>query len=111
MSDYLQSELIGPDQYARLSEAGSAAERKTPLADVFVDLPVTDKRLSDPPEDEEDENQPPGFVKLVLMSGALPQDRESVVQRQSLDKEEGSDSAPDTGHIVLIGGPFAVVVG
>ena len=43
MSDYLQGELVGPDQYARLSEAGSAAERKTPLVDVFVDLPITDR--------------------------------------------------------------------
>ena len=103
ISDYLQSELIGPEQYARLSEAGSASERKTFLADVFVDLPVTDKPLSDPPEDGE--NSPAGFVNQVLMSAALPQDRESELQRRSLSEEDGNGSSPDTGHIVLIGGP------
>ncbi len=114
MSDYLQSELEGPDQYARLSEAGSAAERKTHLADVFVDLPVADAKISDPPDDEEEEEDeeaeeeresPKGFLRLVLTCGAIPQDRESVVQRQSLNTDDAGDPTPDTSHIVLIGGP------
>jgi len=106
MSDYLQGELTGPDQYARLSEARSIAERKTLLVDVFVDLPVTDKRLVEPSEAHDRHDVPKDFVSLVLEAGEQLQDRASVNERRSSEKgDDNSTITLHTSNLVLIGGP------
>ena len=46
-----------------------------------------------------------GFVTLVLQAGAQPQDRESVTQRQTMDKNADADPPTHVGSLVLIGGP------
>jgi hypothetical protein len=106
MSDFLQSEVGGSDQYARLKEAGSAAERKTPLADVFVDLPTSIQSSLECPNEEVDElgRLPKGFVNQVIAAGGLKLDNESILSRCGT-RGRDEDASPDTGRFVLIGGP------
>jgi len=103
ISDYLQAEIAGPERLARLTEAGSASERKTVLADVFVDLPVADKQIINPVRKKDDESLI-GFLNLVLLAGALSHDRKSMLQRASI-RAESEESYSIDGHFVLIGGP------
>lgn len=114
LSDYLQGELI-KDQYARLREAGSTSERRTSLARVFIDLPVSDEPDSDPPEenegddgDEETDGILPlrdGFVKQVLNIGNLRLDRSSILEHRNKEEKAREQAAIEDGRLVLIGGP------
>ncbi|WP_425396328.1 NACHT domain-containing protein [Aeoliella sp.] len=102
MYDFLQAELIGSDQYARLSEAGSTVPRK-PLAHVFVDLPVVN-RPSD--MDGQSQDEPVGFLSEVLEISKLRFDRSSVLdRREQSDPNDSHELVVTSGHLVLIGGP------
>jgi hypothetical protein len=105
MSDFLQGELTGPDQYARLTDAGSTSERKTALARVFVDLPVTQSLNSESGHNPDDtDSAASGFVIGMLGAGALRYDADSCSERKSVvNKEDGKSSS--NGRFVLIGGP------
>src|ERR1043166_2948556 len=105
MSDFLQSEISGTDQYARLKEAGGSSERKTPLAQVFVDLPTSDQPRLDPPDEKPgtQEGQQPGFTALVQAIAGLRLDNESVLSRTAVSRRE--NAWPESGRFVLIGGP------
>jgi hypothetical protein len=107
MADFLQAELTGPDQYARLTEAGSVAERKTALAHVFVDLPVTPHLTLDSPNERPNRRGklPQGFAKQVVEIGGLRLDRESVLERHPSNDREPKEPTPESGRFVLIGGP------
>jgi uncharacterized membrane protein YheB (UPF0754 family) len=95
ISQFLQSELHS-EQYARLNEAGSAAERKQLLARVFVDLPT-----SVSPQREE-QTQDFNFVRMLVSLGAQRFDRATVMDR--IKTYPGIDGV-ERGRIVLIGGP------
>ena len=114
MRDFLQAEFCGQDQYARLSEAGSAKGQKIPLATVFIDLPFAANPSSTPPEEKKRHSRalPPGFVEQVLNLGNLHFDRTSVLDRSVnpspaslLDVAAKKQATPEEGRIVLIGGP------
>jgi hypothetical protein len=108
MADFLQGEIGGADQYARLKEAGSAAERKTPLADVFVDLPVAAERTLEPPDELPDANGrlPDGFASEVIRVGGLRLDHDSLlVPLSPSETAEDCLAYPEHGRFVLIGGP------
>ena len=66
MTTFLAKELLH-DQFANLDQAGHATEDKVPLAQVFVDLPVTSQRSSDPPR-ESPSTRPLGFANHVLQA-------------------------------------------
>lgn len=109
MSDYLQCELTGSEQYARLSEAGSTITRRS-LASVFVDLPVADF----PPGVDEDgihyheDESSIGFLREILRIGSLRLDRASILERRRLgilEDDEVKDPRFHNGRVVLIGGP------
>lgn len=108
ITDYLQGELVA-DQYARLREAGSAAERRTPLVRVFVDLPTTAVPesealdIDDLPDNEQEGDA--GFVKMVASAGQLRMDRKSILDRRAQTGREQGPASPEDGRLVLIGGP------
>ena len=64
MVNFLQKELCA-DQYVNLGQAGYASENKTPLARVFVDLPVGEGRLNKPREMDDSSNDLEPFVPEV----------------------------------------------
>lgn len=99
-ADYLQGELVA-DQYARLREAGSASERKTPLARVFVDLPVAEEANTPPASLP----QPLFFSRLITNAGSLRMDRKSIIDRHAESGRGGVVATPEDGRFVLIGGP------
>jgi hypothetical protein len=103
ISEYLQGELIA-DQYARLREAGSAAERRPSLARVFVDIPAAETPHSDPTEARSNPNSC-DFVKQTLRAAALLMDRKSILARQANSGRAPGKATPEDGRIVLIGGP------
>lgn len=107
MADFVQSEFTGPEQYARLTEAGSTAQRRS-LASVFVDLPVVDQLSGNPADEKCDdlEGVPPGFLAEVLEVAGLRFDRASVLDRRKEGASDDSEDQPtNDGRIVLIGGP------
>ncbi|MBN8466541.1 hypothetical protein JYJ95_08455 [Corallococcus exiguus] len=104
ISEFLQHELL-IDQYARLREAGSASERRTSLARVFVDLPTTSETQAEPFEHPDTTEPFIGFAQEVINAGTLRMDRQSVIARSNSEKEVFSSPTPESGRIVLIGGP------
>lgn len=105
MSRFLQSELRA-DQFVKLEQAGQTADQKTLLAQVFIDLPVTDRLLNDPLEKEQDPNKlAPGFVAEVLEAGAQVL-KGSVTS--AMDMPSRRLNIPATlqpGRFVVVGGP------
>ena len=99
-ADYLQGELVA-DQYARLREAGSASERKTPLARVFIDLPVAEELSTEEVSSSESVN----FAEHIIAISSLRMDRKSVIERRAASGKERKTAAPEDGRFVLIGGP------
>jgi hypothetical protein len=68
MSKFLAKELLD-DQYVNLEQAGHAVEDKIPLARVFVDLPVSRERLSEPlPDGRPHDNEPTNSVVIKLLA-------------------------------------------
>ena len=104
ISEFLQGEL-STDQFARLREAGSASEKKTPLARVFVDLPTAPTLLTEPPHEDSLDSQIAGFAQQILRIGALKMDRKSVLERKSTSNQPREFATMRDGRIVLIGGP------
>jgi hypothetical protein len=87
------------DRYARLDQAGHTGKDLTPLAQVFVDLPVSSQPQSEP-ADEPEASSKVGIVHDLLDIGNQRLDADSVVRLRGLDR--GSQKI---GRIVLIGGP------
>jgi hypothetical protein len=87
---FLQRELLA-DQYVNLEQAGYAGEEKIPLAQVFVDLPVS----ADEVPDQGDSERGAGFIARVL---DIADEKLSAGGRL-----EESERSP--GRLVLVGGP------
>jgi hypothetical protein len=99
MTGFLQRELLA-DQYVNLEQAGHAAEEKTPMARVFIDVPVSSQPTSDP-LDETEKDLLTGFVREFIAEGA---------HRLSPDCQNSAngklkDVKPVAGRFVLVGGP------
>jgi hypothetical protein len=105
MANFLAKELC-TDQYARLEQAGHTADEKIPLAPVFVDLAVSNERLSEPPEKADARIQKEDFVAQML---AVAQDRLDAAGREPpAPPQDATEPAPQPtqpGRFVLIGGP------
>ena len=98
----LQKQFL-EDQYARLEQAGFAADQRIPLANVFIDVPVD----SSPPVSEREETgpdgpKPPGFVEIF---GASGQRLLSLRHDGPVDAHEFRRAPKGSGRFVLIGGP------
>jgi hypothetical protein len=66
ISHFLQSELLS-DQFVKLEQAGHAAEHKTLLAQVFVDLPAAEQPIIEQPKNEQElEKVSLGIVAEIL---------------------------------------------
>ena len=86
--NFLQKELIS-EQYANLEQAGHNQDEKMLLSRVFIDLPVSEERLYEPPDEPKE-----GFIFSVLSKTSAKYDRASNDGRQI-----------NRGRYVLIGGP------
>ncbi|SFW63169.1 NACHT domain-containing protein [Amycolatopsis australiensis] len=98
--NYLQKELLS-DQYAKLEQAGHTAEEAIPLAQVFVDLPVTEnvylaaeRYFGSLPEETRN------FVEFVATES-----KRLLASRTSEDDIDAGRSRQAPGRFVLIGGP------
>ena len=97
MSAFIQKELLA-DQYVNLEQAGHSADERTPMAQVFIDLPVALNQTLAPPNETE-EKRLKTIVAQVLDVGS---------QRLAPCEFVGSggrNDGPGTGRYVLIGGP------
>lgn len=94
ITTYLQKELVS-DQYARLEQAGHSADEAIPLSQVFIDLPVARRTMSDV---QAQGGTTTDFVALVV---------ESAKQRlrpEDIEEAKRHVTTP-IGRYVLIGGP------
>jgi hypothetical protein len=101
--NFIQKEFLS-DQYANLEQAGHSVEEATPLAKVFVDLPVSTERKVDPPE-ETSANLLSGFIGLVNNRGAQKLDARSVTTSRTGKRQDTDSDTPDLNRFVLLGGP------
>ncbi|MET9267102.1 hypothetical protein [Amycolatopsis sp. NPDC004079] len=96
--NYLQKELLS-DQFARLEQAGHTAEESIPLAQVFVDLPITNNIRSTESIGWAPTDQQPGFVEFMAVES------EAILVPRARDDEMDLPHQPMPGRYVLIGGP------
>jgi hypothetical protein len=101
MASFLQKELLA-DQYVNLEQAGHAAEDKTPMARVFIDLPCSRHpgMTEHATFTEEQEGRFYGFAKEFVFEGAR-----RLAQDFELSKDIGQGPRPVAGRFVLVGGP------
>ena len=105
MTQFLQRELIA-DQYSRLEQAGHSAEERTSLAEVFVDLPISDRSQGEPPDEQEDtEKQLPGFINEVLSLGNNRLDPQTIQTSKAASIAIEKKHRIEPGRLVLVGGP------
>jgi hypothetical protein len=122
MSNFLQKQLRA-DRYVRLGQAGYATEEKTPIAQVFVDLPATLEYSMEPvfEDDGSGESLPRGFVELILREAGQKLDPKTTSERISdASMKQGNEDIRleqfftpavllalkgPPGRFVLIGGP------
>ncbi len=105
ISRFLENEMRA-DQFVKLEQAGHHAEHKTSLAQVFVDLPVSDRPVDDTPRIERElDKLSHGVVDEILTAGSQVLKRSSVfgtdihVSNQTLNQTAGM------GRYVIVGGP------
>ncbi|MGV3587855.1 MAG: NACHT domain-containing protein [Adhaeribacter sp.] len=97
ISVFLQNEILS-DQYVKLEQAGHHAEHKTLLAQVFVDLPVSEYSINDASRnDQELDRYSSGIVNEILEVGSqrLKRSLTSVNLNHLIEP----------GRFVVIGGP------
>nr|VFK51124.1 MAG: hypothetical protein BECKTUN1418E_GA0071001_10053 [Candidatus Kentron sp. TUN]VFK55827.1 MAG: hypothetical protein BECKTUN1418F_GA0071002_10753 [Candidatus Kentron sp. TUN] len=111
MSLLLQKDLLA-DQYVRLGQAGYSAEDHTPLAKVFVDLPVGNQNifaeLSAATNIPEGQERPGGIDELLLLGAQRldPQSNPPANRPAPGAQAESQSRATRTpGRVVLVGGP------
>lgn len=96
LSKFLQKELLG-DRYARLEQAGHSNEERIPLANVFVDLPISSEPSLEPPRQGFDQFH--GFIELAMKYCAGRYAATGANTGTQRDKPRRA------GRLVLIGGP------
>lgn len=102
LANFLQKEMLA-DQYANLEQAGHSLQDRIPLATVFVDLPASNERANEPPE--EDRKPLNGFVSEVLSQAGNRFDSETLSTLTSRESRAKDLPSPGGGKFVLIGGP------
>ncbi len=91
LATFLQKELLA-DQHAHLEQAGHSPDHKVFLANVFVDVPISDVQESDPSLADFDESDSSLIAELTTASSACC--------RPSL-----SEATSSRGRYVIVGGP------
>jgi hypothetical protein len=108
MLNFLQKEILN-DQYVNLKQAGHSSEDEdVSLGRVFVDLPVSNERSIDPPnEKDSDKGLPSGFVTQILKAAEEHLDPETLnlMSDQSQTEQISLPSKFKRGRFVVIGGP------
>jgi len=107
ITNFLAKELLS-DQFANLEQAGHSVEDRIPLANVFVDLPTSNERLVEPPdEDPSKRRELPEFVTTIVTSASERLDPGSASRRSAgpIEAQDPVRGRPEPGRFVLIGGP------
>jgi hypothetical protein len=107
MSLFLQKEMRA-DQFVKLEQAGNTADQKTPLAQVFVDLPVSEQLLVDPPETDSEERRLTFDLVAKMMRAGSQILKGSVLQSQQSPNSifrQRDGLTLETGRYVIVGGP------
>jgi len=105
LTSFLQKELLS-DQYVNLEQAGHSGEDRTPIARVFVDLPGSDKNLTDPPEEHAAPRLlAPGIVAEIIAASHERLDPQSLGLISAAESVAGSVVIDKKGRYVITGGP------
>lgn len=104
LTNFLQKELLA-DQFVNLEQAGHSADEPIPLARVFVDLPISDRRMIDPPDHDAKAQKQLGFIAATLEIAKDRLDSEAARIRSGRVDLLRAPSNPEPGRYVLIGGP------
>ncbi len=79
---------------------------KTALAEVFVDLQVTNDANQAPPDDRENDKHPlPAFIHDILETGNCRLDPRTLEESKKTGGDAGPQSEIERGRVVLVGGP------
>lgn len=109
ISNFLAKELRS-DQFANLEQAGHSIDDKVPLARVFVDLPVTSRRVTEPPTENGGGYQE-GETVIEVVSHLLDKAKEPLdpasceQETRSPEEKLRQPHRQLPGRYVLIGGP------
>ncbi|MBT8421381.1 MAG: hypothetical protein KJO08_11065, partial [Gammaproteobacteria bacterium] len=111
MSLLMQKDLLA-DQYVKLGQAGHSDEGRTPLAKVFVDLPVGNAEefaRASAVTDTGQETETPSGISEILHLGARRLDSQSnPAENRPGQRAADADSQTNQtlpGRVVLVGGP------
>jgi hypothetical protein len=107
MSVFLQKEMRA-DQFVKLEQAGNTADQKTPLAQVFVDLPVSEQPLSEPPASEvEEQRLTTNLVTKILRAGSQILKGSVLVPPPTMEVgiRTRERLITEPGRFVIVGGP------
>ena len=104
ITQFLQRELVA-NQYANLEQAGHSSDKKTPLAKVFVDIPISDSSQEKLSDEQEDGEQLPGLIQEVINLGNQRLDPHSIEINKATDTDIEKKSEIASGRLVLVGGP------
>lgn len=105
ISLFLQHEMLS-DQFVKLEQAGHNPDHKTLLAQVFVDLPVSEHFIDDSLKDEDEIDQlSKGIVDEIIKAGSQRLKR-SLSPGKVLNVHGVNIGQPlDEGRFVIVGGP------
>lgn len=104
LANFLAKEFAA-EQFARLTQAGQAADERLRLASVFIDLPVSKERVVEPPTADSKE-QDAGFAAQIVEIA-----RDCFAPQLGADHPATSGGDPQrwpkpaVGRYVLVGGP------
>ena len=102
ISNFLQQEFLA-DQYVKLEQAGHSSEYKTPIANVFVDLPASKNPNLELNPHKVIQYDAKYIVREVLENG------DSILSRKEFEGNLSFIDDPelkhDVGRYVLVGGP------
>jgi hypothetical protein len=102
LTTYLSRELLA-DEDARLSQAGDRSEDRIRLADVFIDLPASEKANLDP--EIRGEAEEGGSLHALLHTASQKLDPLSLYEANQGLSDEAENSEKLFGRFVFIGGP------
>lgn len=112
MTNFLQKELLA-DENVNLEQAGHQTDEDISLSQVFVDLPVSNGVVVDPPGEElADDKLPPGIIAEIVKTAETPLDPKSLSLDVETEKMQPAgqlslfkEDPVRKGRFVLIGGP------
>jgi hypothetical protein len=105
LAAYLSREILA-DEDARLSQAGDRSEDRIRLADIFVDLPVAQTFITEPPtEHANDGLLPPASLHDLLRTASCKLDPSALSDQLTADSRLSESPGRIYGRFVFLGGP------